>query len=83
MAHKAKERMMILRKLLLCAGAAVMMTLPVSAANAYYIIYYYGPPYGQISGAELYCDNGSLYSSGGIITGVPAYTEYHTGEAPC
>lgn len=74
---------MRLRKILVFAGLAATMMLTVSPANAYYIQFYYGPPYGGISGAEMYCDDGTLYSSGGIITGVPAYIEYHTGEAPC
>ena len=71
------------RKLLLAAGAAAMSMLMAAPANAYYIVYYYGPPYGEIAGAELYCDDGTLHSSGGFITGVVAYVEYHTGEAPC
>ncbi len=74
---------MTIRKLSIFAGAIATTMLMVSPANAYYVQYYYGPPYGQISGAEVYCDDGSLYSSGGIITGVVAYVEYHTGEAPC
>lgn len=75
--------MMNVRKLLLCAGAAMTTMLMASPASAYYIVAYLGPPYGEVSGAEIYCDDGTLYSSGGIITGVVAYVEYHTGEAPC
>ena len=74
---------MKLRKFLLGLSGALATILMTSPANAYYIVYYYGPPYGEIAGAELYCDDGTLYSSGGFITGVVAYVEYHTGEAPC
>jgi|GEM_PF-7102431 len=75
--------MKLVRKLLFGAGAVVASTFMAAPASAYYIVYYNGPPYGQVSGAEMYCDDGSLYSSGGIITGVVAYIEYYTGQAPC
>jgi hypothetical protein len=75
--------MMRARKLLLAAGAAVMTMVVAAPANAYYIVYHLGPPYGEIAGAELYCDDGTLHSSGGFITGVVAYIEYHTGVEPC
>lgn len=69
------------RKIILGAGAALTSLLLASPAGAYYIVYYdyiWG-----VSGAEMYCDDGTLYSSGGLITNVVAYIEYHTGEAPC
>jgi hypothetical protein len=78
----AKERMMrIARKILLGAGAAAASMLMTSPANAYYVVYY--NYINGISGAEMYCDDGTLYSSGGLITSQVAYIEYHTGEAPC
>jgi hypothetical protein len=55
--------------------------LMASPANAYYVVYYnyiWG-----ISGAEIYCDDGTLYDSGGLITGVVSHIEYYTGQAPC
>ncbi len=73
--------MIAARKLILCAGAAVASMFMASPASAYYIVYYdyiWG-----ISGAEMYCDDGTLYSSGGLITNVVSHIEYHTGEAPC
>jgi hypothetical protein len=75
--------MKLARKILLGASAAAASMLTAAPASAYYIVYYYGPPYGQIAGAEMYCDDGTYHSGGGFITGVVAYTEYHTGEAPC
>jgi uncharacterized protein YfaP (DUF2135 family) len=55
--------------------------LMAAPAHAYYVIYYnyiYG-----VSGAEVYCDDGTFHSSGGLITGQVAYIEYYTGQAPC
>lgn len=76
--------MKISRKLLFYAGAAATAMVAAAPANAYWIQFYWGPPGpNTISGAEMYCDNGTLFASGGIITFAPAYIEYHTGEAPC
>ena len=73
--------MRVARRLSLCAGAAAASMLMASPANAYYVVYYnyiWG-----ISGAEIYCDDGTLYDSGGLITGVVSHIEYYTGQAPC
>jgi len=73
--------MKIARKLLLGAAAAASAMLLASPAQAYYIVYY--SYYNGVSGAEMYCDDGTLHSSGGLITHVVAYIEYYTGQAPC
>lgn len=73
--------MKILRRIALgvvASGATMFMASP---ASAYYVVVY--NYIGGISGAEYYCDDGTLYDSIGLITSQVAYIEYYTGQAPC
>jgi hypothetical protein len=78
--------MRLSRKILLGLGAATTSMFVAAPAHAYYIIYsyYYGPGGGiVVSGAQEYCDDGTLYASGGLITMQQSAPEYHTGQPPC
>ena len=60
------------------AGAAMLATTP---ANAWYA-YTYTYANGSVAGGRIYCDDGTLVYSEGVVT--QYYTvDYHWGEPPC
>jgi hypothetical protein len=75
-----REMFRKLRVRLIAAGVAAAALASAVPAQAYYVVTYFNS-YG--GGGAVVCDNGSIYSSWGVLEGEFMVTSWNPGQPPC